>query len=80
VAKVPNNGPQLAEPPGAEGNVVPGQWHDVEVGRERVAVNEQGHVADDAGTGDPLAIGNQGGEAGAADGGVGQSIVPPPPR
>ena len=62
--EVPNNGPQLTEPPGAEDDVVPGQWHDVEVGRERVAVNEQGCVTDDAGAGDPLAIGDQGGEAG----------------
>jgi hypothetical protein len=63
-AEVPNNGPQLTEPPGAENDVVPGQWHDVEVGWEQVAVDEQGRVADDAGAGDPLAIGDQGGEAG----------------
>jgi hypothetical protein len=49
---------------GAKDDVVPGQWHDVEVGRERVTVNEQGRIADDADAGDPLAIGDQGGEAG----------------
>jgi hypothetical protein len=64
VVEVPNNGPQLTELPGAEDDVVPGQLHDVEAGRERVAVDEQGRVADDAGAGDPLTIGDQGGEAG----------------
>jgi hypothetical protein len=39
-AEVPNNGPQLAEPPGVENDVVPSQWHDVEVGRERIAIDE----------------------------------------
>jgi hypothetical protein len=63
--EIPNDGAQRAEPPGAEDDVVPGQRHDVEIGRKRHAVDEQGRVADDAGTGDPLAIGDQGGETGA---------------
>jgi hypothetical protein len=53
----------MAEPSGAKDDVVPGQWHDVEVGWERVTVDEQGRVTDDASAGDPLAIGDQGGEA-----------------
>jgi hypothetical protein len=65
-AEVLNNGPQLVEPPGVkDDNVVPGQWHDVEVGRERIFVDEHGRVADDTDAGDPLAIGYQGCEAGA---------------
>ena len=62
-AQIPDDGAQRAEPPGTEDNVVPGQGHDEEVGRERLAVDEQGRVADDAFAGDAFAVRDQGDEA-----------------
>ena len=62
-AKVRDDGPQLAEPPGTEDDVVSGQWHDIEIGRKRLAIDEQGRVADDPSARDPLTTGDQGGEA-----------------
>ncbi|XP_021306354.1 uncharacterized protein LOC110433389 [Sorghum bicolor] len=61
--QVPNDGSQRAEPPGAEDDVVPGQGHDEEVGWERLAIDEQGRVVDDALTGGALVVRDQGGEA-----------------
>ena len=37
--KVPDDGPQLAEPPGTKDDVVPGQRHDVEIGQKCLAID-----------------------------------------
>jgi hypothetical protein len=64
VAQVPDDGPKRAQPPGAKDDVVPGQGHDEEVGRERLAINEERCVTDDAGAGNALPVGHQSGETG----------------
>jgi hypothetical protein len=62
-AHVPHNRPERAQPPRAEDDAVPGQRHDEEIGRERGALDGEGGVTDDHDAGDPLAVGDHGGEA-----------------
>ena len=61
--EVPSHGPQRAQPLGTEDDVEACQRHDKEVGDEGCALDGERCLTEDTGAGDPLAIGDHGGEA-----------------
>jgi hypothetical protein len=63
LGEVPDDRAQSHHPLGAEDQIVAGEWHDVEVDAELLAVDGNECLTEHDGAGDPLAVGHRGSES-----------------